>query len=119
MKAVGTSLYADSDTRNNRDIAYPVVGGRPVAHGPGRPTAPSSPAPPSATPSSSVPSSTVTTSHPPAGQRIGNAARDAVGPVSIVVGIVLGLALLIVIALALVARRQRKQPVSYIPPRRQ
>ena len=116
VTAVGYSTYTDPSTRNNSDIAYTVVAGQPGTHGPVTSTAPSSPEPP---PTSSAPSSTVTAptstgSHIPASKRT----RDALGPVSVVVGIVLGLALLIVIALALVARRQRKQPVSYIPPRR-
>ena len=134
VTAVGNTLYTDSNTHNNSDIAYPVVVGRPGAHGsvtpttspstrPTSPVAPTSPTP-TATPSS-VPHGTVTSArttsakpHTPASKRIRNAARDAVGPVSIVVAIVVGLALLVVIALALVARRQRRHPIDYIPPRR-
>lgn len=108
----------------------PTSPGAPTS--PSTSTSPAAPTSPTARPStptvtrSSVPGGTVTAptrptstkSHTPAGTRIRNAARDAVAPVSIVVAIVLGLAVLIVIALAFVARRQRRLPLDYIPPRR-
>lgn len=130
VTAVGNTLYTDPNTGNNRDIAYPVSVGRPGAHGSGRPTEPSGPVastpPPSPTPTAtppSVPGRTVggsaTKPHTPASKSIRNAARDALVRVSIVVAIVLGLALLIVIALAFVARQQRKQPLNYMPPPRE
>ena len=135
-----SSLLVDPNKANNTRISYAVhVSKRgskpPVA--PSRPTHPSPPAHPTSParpapthPSSgrpSVPGGTVTapaqprptstTSHTSAGKRIRNAARDAVGPVTIVAAAIVGLALLIYISLILVARRQRRLPLNYVPPR--
>jgi hypothetical protein len=138
-----SSLLVDPNKANNTRIGYavqvskpsskpPVHPSSPPAHSTSPPARPSSPVAPSPThPSSgrpSVPRGTVTapaqprpsstTSHTSAGKRIRNAARDAVGPVTIVAAAVVGLALLIYIWLIFVARRQRRLPLNYVPPQR-
>lgn len=138
-----SSLYVDPNKANNTQVRYTVHvskrGSAPPPVTPSRPSSPtvrpshpSSPVAPSPTrPSSSrpsVPGGTVTApaqprptstkSHTSAGKRIRNAARDAVGPVTIVAAVVVGLALLIVISLIFVARRQRRLPLNYVPPTR-
>jgi hypothetical protein len=127
-----SSLLVDPNKANNTRIGYAVQvskrGSKPPIS-PVRPTSPSRPVP--THPSSgrpSVPRGTVTapaqprpsstTSHTSAGKRIRNAARHAVGPVTIVAAAVIGLALLIYIWLIFVARRQRRLPLNYVPPQR-
>ena len=143
ITAVGNSLYTDPNKANNTHVGYTVHvskrGSAPPPVTPSRPSSPtvrpshpSSPVAPSPTrPSSgrpSVPGGTVTApvqprptstkSHTSAAKRIRNAARDAVGPVTIVAAAVVGLALLIVISLVFMARRQRRLPLNHVPPTR-
>jgi hypothetical protein len=124
VSAVGSTLYTDPDKTNNRNIGYPVLAGRP---GP-RPSTSAHPStsPPSSPRTSSVPTRTAGTTAAPSstksptstGKRIRNAARSAVGPVTIALSILVGVVLLIVLALVFVARRQRRAPLNYIPPPR-
>jgi hypothetical protein len=131
-----SSLLVDPNKANNTRIGYAVHVSKRGSKPPVKPTHPSSPPvkphptspsrPAPTHPSSgqpSVPGGTVSapaqprTSHTSAGKRIRNAARDAVGPATIVAAAVVGLALLIYIWLVVVARRQRRLPLNYVPRR--
>jgi hypothetical protein len=137
-----SSLLVDPNKANNTRISYAVHVSKRGSKPPVTPTHPSSPVKPHPTspsahptspsraapthPSSgrpSVPGGTVPapaqprTSHTSAGKQIRNGARDAVRPVTIAAAAVVGLALLIYVSLIVVARRQRRLPLDYVPPR--
>jgi len=131
-----STLLVDPTKANNTRISYAVHVSKRGSKPPVTPTHPSSTHPSSTPPSRpapahpssgrpSVPGRTVsapaqprTSSHTSAGKRIRNAARDAAGPATIVAAAVVGSALLIYISLIVVARRQRRLPLNYVPPQR-
>ena len=138
VRAVGNTTYTDPNTSNNLNVKYSVVARRagtaPPRTTPPRTTPPRTTPPRTTPPTTRPPSSTPspvptrtgvapvqpssTKSPTSAGKRIRNAARDAVAPVTIGLIVLLGLVLLIVVTLVFVARRQRRLPLDYVPPRR-
>jgi hypothetical protein len=128
VTAVGNSLYTDPNKANNSRVGLPVIASRggktpptsrptvAASHPPSTPRTSASQPVPSRT--ESAPRPTSTASHKPVGTRIRDNARKAVAPITIVLVAIVGLALLIVALLILVARRQRKLPLDYIPPPR-